>query len=314
LAAVSLAFNLIIVIALGVFARKRGIVGEGFEQSLTSLMINITLPCMIIQSLRMPLSPGGLRNCASILLLGCVVLVFYFAVGFLMYRVVGRGSRGRTFRFGTIFNNYTFMGLPVIDSLFGQAGMFVIVIFVIPFRLAYFCSAKPMLSPPALEKTPLSLRGLCGGFFNPPVAAALVGMFFYLTQFPLAEPISHVLTQVGGVSSPLGMLLCGISLGSFAPRDFAQLRRLALPLFRNCVMPLLTIALVLPLPVEPLMKQVVTVFAALPVASLLAAFTIQFDPGADAKLESAGAVFFSTLLSPVTVPLFALLAAHIFPL
>lgn len=310
--AASLAFELLVMISIGIFIRRRGIVGEEFASSLTNFMLTVTLPCMIVQSMNLPFSRQQMKQGGTLLLVSLVLLSLYFILGQLTYRLVGGGARGRSFRFGCIFTNFTFMGLPVVDSLYGQEGLFYFVIFIIPFRLAYYASAAPLLTPAELRPANRSALHALRGFITPPVLAAFLGLFLYVTQLPLPTLIHHILSTVGGVSTPLGMILCGLSLGGFRVKDFASPRYLALPALRNLAIPALTCALLLPLPLAPMIKQLLTVFAALPVASLLAAFTIQYDPDPASRLESGGAVFLSTLLSAVTLPLWAYLAALIF--
>lgn len=312
MAALTLAFELMIMISIGIFARRSGMIGKDFGSSLTRFMLNITLPCMIIQSLQIPFSHEQLRTCGLLFALSMGLLILYFTLGQLMYTILGKGSRGRTFRFGTMFTNFTFMGLPAIESLYGQEGLFLFVIFVIPFRLAYYSSAKPLLTPPELKYRSHTVLATLRGFFSPPVAAALTGLLLYATQLPLPGPVSHIMETVGGMSSPLGMILCGISLAEFRGKEFRSPRYLAFPLFRNLLVPALTATLLLLLPIDPLIKKILTVFAALPVASLLAAFTMEYDPDPESQKESAGSVFFSTLLSALTVPLWAYFAELLF--
>ncbi|MDD2956780.1 MAG: hypothetical protein PHD67_10805, partial [Oscillospiraceae bacterium] len=78
-------------------------------------------------------------------------------------------------------------------------------------------------------------------------------------------------------------------------------RYLRLPLIRNLAMPAVFFFLTRLLPLDPTLSNIVVIYAALPVASLLAAFTIRYDP--DSQFESAGSVLISTLLSAVTIPL-----------
>ncbi len=312
MAAVSLAFELIVMISIGIFAVRSGIIGKEFEESLISFMISITIPCMIIQSFDVPFSPEQLRQCGLVLSLSLLMLLFYFVLGQGMYTLTGKGARGRAFRFGTMFTNFTFMGLPVIQSLFGQEGLFLFVLFVIPFRLAYFSLAKPFLTPPELKEKGRGPKAFLQAIFTPPVIAVFIGLGLYFFQLKLPAPVSHILTSVGNVTSPMGMILCGISLGGFQPREFLHLKHFFLPVFRNFALPALTVLLLFFLPVPVLMKKIIVIFAAMPVASLLAAFTAQYDPDPRAKLESGGAVFFSTLLSALSIPLWALWVDMIF--
>ena len=55
------------------------------------------------------------------------------------------------------------------------------------------------------------------------------------------------------------------------------------------------------------------IFTALPTASLLAAFTIQYDPSRDSQFEAAATVLLSTLLSAFTIPLWAAVLGVCYP-
>lgn len=309
--AVLLAFEMIAMISVGIFIRKRGIVSEDFGSSLTAFLLNISLPCMIVGSLQMPFSYDKLGESALLLGISVLLLLVYFLLGQLVYVLLGKGAKGRTARFGTIFTNFTFMGIPVIEALYGQEGLFAFVIFVIPFRLAYYSSAKPLLSPMKQNRSRAGL-GVLRGFLTPPVAAALTGLLLYTVQITIPAPIGNILNSIGSTASPLGMILCGISLAEFSWREFRAPRLLAVPLFCNVAKPAITALLVFALPIDPLVKKIIVVFAALPVASLLAAFTLEYDLSPDARQVSSATVFFSTVLSALTVPFWAFLAELMF--
>ena len=82
---------------------------------------------------------------------------------------------------------------------------------------------------------------------------------------------------------------------------------------RNLLIPALFLALALLFRLERELAQVVVMFAALPVASLIAAFTIQYDPSPESQFEAAAAVLLSTFCAAFTIPLWANLIALFFP-
>ena len=61
------------------------------------------------------------------------------------------------------------------------------------------------------------------------------------------------------------------------------------------------------------LARVAVIFTALPTASLLAAFTIQYDPSRDSQFEAAATVLLSTLLSAFTIPLWAAVLGVCYP-
>ncbi|NCB63541.1 MAG: hypothetical protein EOM52_07995, partial [Clostridia bacterium] len=297
--AFSLSVQLICLIILGIFIQKRGLVDNRFDQSLSNFLLDISLPCVIVKSLNVEFSPGELLNCGVLLALALGVFAVSAALGQLFYRFSGKTAAGRILRFGTMFSNFTFVGFPVVETLNGEQGLFYFVVFLVPIRMIYYSSAKPLLAPPGLELEKKTALAHIRSWMTPPVIAVFVGLFLYLTQLPLPSLVTSIVGSVGSVCSPMGMILCGISLGKYEIRSLLKPRNLLLPLVRNLLCPALFFGAMLLLPVDPLIAKVVVIFAALPVASLLAAFTIQYDPAPESCFLSAGGVLLSTLLSAV---------------
>lgn len=303
--AAKLAIQLILMVGVGFFVVRTRIVGEGFEKQLTSLIMKIILPCMIVKSMMGAFSVEALKNSGQLVLLAIVLLVITFVLGQVMYRLMGKTSSGRIMRFCMIFTNFTFVGIPVIETLFGDMGVFYFVIFVVPYRMVYYSAAQPMLTPPGQTHEKRSFGAMLKGWFSVPVVAVFVGLFLYLTQIQLPSPVSGVINSIGSCASPLGMLLCGMSLGRYPIRKLLRPRYLWVPLVRNLLLPALVLGLSLLIGLEREIAQQVVMFAALPVASLLAAFTIQYDPDQETQFEAAAAVLLSTFFCAFTIPLWA---------
>jgi predicted permease len=194
-----------------------------------------------------------------------------------------KSASGRLLRFGMIFTNFTFVGMPVVEALYGQQGLFYFVVFLVPIRMIYYSSAKPMLSPPGIMHARPTVIERLKGYFSPPVAAVFVGLILYLTGLPLPGVLTNVIGSVGATCSPLGMILSGISLSKYNFKALLRPRYLRLPLVRILVMPAVLFGLTRLLPLDAALSNIVVIYAALPLPSLLAAFTIQYDP--DSQFE-----------------------------
>lgn len=310
--AFQLSLQLIILIVIGFFVWRLGMVDEKFDKSLTTFLINIALPCMIIKSFSAPFSSGELINCAILVIISIVYLALCFGIGQFIYRAYGKNHTGRMLRFGAMFTNFSFVGMPVAEALYGQTGLLYFVVFIVPIRMVYYSSAKALLSPPGTTREKESFWQHLKGWFSPPVVAVFVGLALYITGFTFPAPIDKTISGIGAITSPLGMMLCGISLGKNNIKSLIKPKYLLMPILRNILIPVLTIAIMYFIPVDPLVAKIVVIYAALPVASLLAAFTIQYDPDPEARLESSGSVFFSILVCSITIPLWAQLAEYLF--
>lgn len=310
--ALRLSAELLIMIGIGFAVWRLGFVDKKFDTSLTAFILNISLPCMIISSFDAPFSEQELKNCFILLGVSVIILALSFAVGQGCFKLCGGGYSGRILRFGTIFTNFSFVGMPIVEQLYGKTGLLYFVVFLVPIRMVYYSAAKPLLSPPGVVFARESLWQRVMGWFSPPVVAVFIGLFLYITGLRLPGIIDDVVESVGRICSPMGMILCGISLGKHRLRELMRVKYMLMPLVRNLLMPLLTIGVLLLLPIEPLLSKVIVIFAALPVASLTAAFTLQYDPEPEAHLESAGAVLSSVIACALTMPLWVQLSDTLF--
>lgn len=311
--AAALSVQLILMAAIGVFAWRAKIVSGDFDRQLTSFLMKIALPCMIVRSMSGAFSWEELKNCGRLVVIALTMWAVTFGLGQLAYHLLGKTASARIMRFGMMYTNFTFVGIPVMEALYGDTGVFYFVVFLVPYRMIYYSSAEPLLSPPGVEHKERTLAEKLKGWFSPPVMAVFVGLALYVTQWKLPAPVSGVIDSLGGCASPLGMVLCGISLGKYEFKKLLRPRYLWTPLVRVALLPALILGLTLLAGLEPELARVAVIFAALPVPSLLAAFTIQYDPDRESQFQAAAAVLLSTLLSAFTIPLWAWVLGICFP-
>ena len=311
--AFQLSVQLLLLIAVGVLVWRLGLLDEKFDQSLAALVLNVCLPCMIVRSFCTDYDPNQLKNCVVLVGLSAALMCLWFGVGQLVFRLHKRSFTGRILRFGAMFTNFSFVGFPVVQQLYGDTGLLYFVIFTMPIRMVYYSSAQPLLAPPGVNIGKKSFRESLRGWFSPPVVAVFIGLALYLSGCRFPAPVDKAVASIGATASPLGMILCGITIGKNDPKALLSPRYLRMPLLRNLLMPLITLPVVYFLPLDPAVAKIILIYAALPVASMLNAFTIEYDAGEpEAILESAGSVFYSTLLCAVTIPLWAQAAELLF--
>lgn len=305
-----LALKIIILIALGCFARRRRLMPDGFDKMLTRFVMAIPLPCMIINSFNMEFSAKDLANCPVILVLALVCLVLVFLLGQLVYLRMSKSGTARAARFALMFTNFTFFGLPVVSELYGAHGAFYYVIFTLPIRIVFYGCAPIMLGEPG---TRTDLRETLKKFLCEPVVAVFIGFFLYITQLRLPDVVTNLLSTLGGMASPLGLMLCGCII---ADADWKGVLRYPcvfwISALRLIVIPAIVSGAFYLLGVDTeIIRSVVFCFA-MPVASLLPAFSLRYNPdNLEGRLAGSYMVIVSTVFCVVTVPLWALLMEFI---
>ena len=138
---------------------------------------------------------------------------------------------------------------------------------------------------------------------NPSILVVFLGLFLMLTGLRPPELVQTAIRRVGDITGPLAMILIGTTLAEMKLREAFSLQAWLLSLIRLVVMPLITLGALL-LRAETLAGQVAFVLCAMPVATNTVVLSERY--GAD-HLLAGKAVFLSTLLSLLSVPLLTLL-------
>lgn len=292
-------FEMLVVLfamALGYGAHRLGYLGGETDQKLCKVILNITMPAMIVGAV---VTGETLPELAEILAVLGVAAVFYlleFAFALLAPRLLGGtpGQKG-VWRFALVFANVAFIGYPVTEALFGRGALFYAVILAMPFNLLAYTLGPLMLVG--------ARRFHWRQAVTPCTVAALVGLFFALTRLRPPAIVGRCLSFVGDITVPLsllvvGSLLAGLSLGQV----FRAPRLWALSAVRLLVMPAALFLILRALGTEPMLLGIAVVQMAMPVAVNGSMLCMEY--GGD-KECMAQATLLTTAASIVTIPLVA---------
>lgn len=310
--AVTLAFELLLMTLLGVFIQKMKFVGPDFADQLTAIIMKVLLPMLIFYSMKSApsFSSERLTTCLVAIVLGAVVMLVSIGIGQLFYLKSGKSGLGRLLRYALIFTNFTFMGMPVIDALFGSLGTLYYVFFMIPVRIAYYGLPEVLMTPPEKQIKHSFVAHVKAVLLNPTMIAIALGILFWITGWQLPEVIDHVVNQGYTICSPLGLILGGLILGKYSFRRLLSLKYIKASALRLLLMPAILCAgtrLLLLFDIEPIICNIIVIYGALPTASLLPVYALQYDPDPENQFAAVGTYVVTTLLSTITIPLWYLL-------
>lgn len=311
--AVNLSVQLLLIVGLGIFIGRRGIVDKDFSRQLTALLMNISIPCTVLKSVMDSFRWDELKSCVQLIALAIALWLITLGIGQLIYCGMRKSPTGRIMRYTVMFPAYVFVGFPVIEALYGQQGLFYLVILTVPYRIIYFTTAERFLLPLGQRHEKPSLKTRIKGWFSPAVIAILVALLLCLIEVKLPSPVAGVVNSLASCTSPLGMLLCGLSLSRYPFKKMLKPRFLLYPLVRNLAAPTLFLLIAKLLNLEPEVARVITAFAALPVVATLAVFAVRSDPDPEVQFEAAACVFLTALIAVITIPLWATFLNTFFP-
>lgn len=298
-------FILFILLGMGYFAGRRGIVSANATRDMTALLLKITLPATVFSSMVRDFDAELLRSGIQALWLGALFLLLGLALVFPLARWlrVPQKQRG-VWRFAAACPNNGFMGFPIILAVYGEDGLFLAALINLDCTLIFYTIGVWLVSRDAAAGERLSLRGVLLSNVN---LAMIAGLFFFLLQI---QPPAFLTTAVGylaDITTPLSMLVTGFSLAHDKPSDlFREKQAFSAALTRLILLPLLFLLLIhlLPLDANALAPRVVVLNLAMPSAALGLILATQYNCDVDLAGKS---IFLSSLLSAATIPLLLLI-------
>ncbi len=299
-------FILFVLVFLGYFLGKRGMVQKSSIPDFSNLVLKVTLPVTVFCSIVDQQGGESLRSCwqifpAVLLMYAFSTLITFVAIKLMRVKKEDQG----VWLFTGMLSNNGFMGLPLALSVFGSAGMFVMALANVVLNVLLFSIGVKFLTMHYEVKEKISLKKMLVNNVN---IAVVIGFIFLIFNIPLPGFIDQLLTYLANITSGLSMLVVGLSLSRLAFKEvFTDKKMFVLTAVRLAAIPLLTILVlrILPINLDPMVSSVLIMTAALPAASAQSMITEQYHTNTAA---SARAVFMTTLFSVVSVPLIMMLA------
>lgn len=289
--------QLTIMIFLGYFLCKIGMLNQDMNQRLTKIILQVTMPCMVLSSV---LENTGKRDYAMIALTFLVAALYYLLmpfVGFLLALLlrVPKNSRG-LYTFMAVYENIGFMGFPLISAIYGSSAIIYTAIFNILFNVTAFSCGPFMLSIGTGRKNGFNLKSL----LSPGTLLSVFAIIVYLTGISFPDVLSGPISYLGNVTTPFAMMLIGSTLALMDIREvFNDLHVYPFLLVRQILLPFITFPLLKFFIHDELLLGVTFILYIMPAASNCVLFATSYD--GDESL-AAKTVFISTLLSIVTIP------------
>lgn len=288
---------ILILILVGYFTVKKGMFTKESLGSITSFLLYIVTPCLIVSSF-LSAESGKLDGWTLLLaaVLPALSIVISIALSYLFFRREPSGRR-RVLRFSMIFCNVGFMGIPLVEGIVGSEGVLYGSFFIAVFNIFCWTYGYVMMGGGKVRLKALLL--------NPGLIGLVIGLPLYLLDVPVPALFVEPVELISALNTPLAMIVVGGYIAQVKLRAFvSDLAVYKMAVLRLVVAPLLYLALVWLLRPDETLLMSTVIQAATPVAANCVLFAVQYD--SDAELASKS-VAVSTALSVVTIPLLTVL-------
>lgn len=283
------------IIIIGYIVKKTKFVTGDFQKKLSSFLLKVTVPLLIISSAsQADSSRAGQRVPLTFLIAVLVFLVLPF-MGSLIGRLLRVPQDERSvYKFMTVFSNLSFMGFPVIASIFGTDAVIYAVIFNLVFNMVQFTYGVMLFKGERLTFDPKV-------FLTPVIVSSVLGIIIFITGFTVQGPLGLAFESVGGITTPSAMLVIGFSLADIPIREaFSDVRLYLFTFIKQVLLPVAAYFILKIFIHDELILGVSVIIIAMPVATMAVILANQYDR--HTSLATRG-VFLTTLASVVTIPL-----------
>ncbi|WP_337388533.1 AEC family transporter [Prevotella sp.] len=291
---------LFIIVVLGYALCKLGYMGEDFDRKLSSIVVDVTCPLLILSSVMGESLPDR-TLILPLLGVGFLTYVLLLVFGFFVPRLIAadRDDQGMI-GFALMFANVGFIGYPIVSSIFGAKAVFYAALLNMPNTFFIF-TAGVMLVKGEYSVRKLNLKLL----FSPAMIAAFVAALLVALDVHTPEIVARPVTMVGNITVPAALMIIGSSMARLPLHDIIGSPKVYVAsVVRLGVVPLSLYFFFKECGVSDIVNEINTVVIAMPVASFGTMFCMKYGRNPALMTEMT---FITTVGSIFTIPLITML-------
>ena len=286
-------------IVLGYIAKPKK---ESLED-IAKLVINYGIPALIFSAFVLEFNIDMLFSMSAVLAFAVGSALVGYGVSYLVIKTAKIDTKMRPeFLLATAYGNTGFIGIPVCLAIFGREGALLAAVFDFGMTFVVFSLGLFVL----LGSKQGNIREAFKNLINPPIIAFIVGLIFALTNIPIPELAMTGINMLGAMAPPLAMLFVGgmLSHVDLGKLQFPAKAMVSLVLTRLIFIPLVIVVFIKFFGITGVVAGEILLQAATPT---MVAAPLLYQRYIGNAAFSTSAVFITTLLCVITIPLIMLL-------
>lgn len=284
--------TMFIMLAIGFVCARLGMFTRKGRESQVNVFINVMIPCSVISAFYKSLTPDVLKQGSWMVFAFTVNLTFCWLIGKVLYRRIRPDEQG-ILKYATIISNAQFMGFPIVLTVFGEEGLMLASMAMIPATIFSWTVALAQFT--SMD----GKQGIKSVLKHPCFLAVIIGIVLGVLQIPLHSSITDALERMGNCVMPIAMLIIGSILAGVKPKSILDWKLYYFSAIRLIGIPAVLYLLFTVMRLDPLVRNVTVVMSATPAGTITA--MLAEEHGANAEFASQ-LIFVSTLLSIITLP------------
>ena len=286
-----------LLVMAGLYARHKRLVTDESQAQISGIVVRIAYPAIILSGAIT--DEPHVTGTELLFTFGVTLalLIFLLAGAWILPRILRYEKKYYTVvNLMTMFSSIGFMGVPMIDALYGKGALIYLTVFLIPFTLLFYSYAMT------------AIKGGAGSGFrlrdvlNEGMLACFLAVPLYLANVQVPCALQATLHMLGAMTAPLAMLLMGALLADMDWRGmFSDVRIWAFSLVKMIILPAAVVLALGRFVDSPVLLGVCMAAIATPVGNGLALLAAMYNK--EAYPVSMKGITLTTLVAPITMPI-----------
>lgn len=298
---------MLMLLAVGFGLYKGKLLGDEATKQLSNIALTVINPIVIFNAYQTEFDPAKLRGLLIALGLSLASQVLLIIAAMIVIRPSRKSYE--TERFAISYTNCAFMGIPLVEAVFGADGVFYLTAFVTIFNIFLWTHGVVVMQGKTESSAKARLAELVKILTSPAIISIALGLVFFFTGLRLPSLVQTPLNYLGAMNTPIAMIVSGATIAKSGLPDCFKTRSVyLLQTAKLLLVPALLAGLFVPLQlfgVNSVVINTVLIAAAAPTASATIMFAYKHNR--DEKCASNHFTL-STLASIITIPLMLMLS------
>lgn len=294
-----------LLIILGFILFKIKVITTEGRKQLSEIILTIVSPALVFMVYQDEFKPELLGG----ILWSFALAVLSISVGILFSKltVSKKDADYKIGQFAVIYTNCGYMGIPLIQGVFGSEGVMYVASYLTVFNLFVWSHGIMHMSGKG------GFSSLLKVIKNPTIIAVALGLICFATGFRIHHIPATTLNYIKELNTPLAMLVAGATMAQSDLLGALKKKAVMIPvLLKLVIFPLLVIALfkLLPIPNE-MVFTVSVIAAACPTATITTLYALRYGRNACMASEIFA---ISTFLCGISLPIVTVLSSFVYNL
>lgn len=291
-----------LLILVGALCYKLKLINKDTNKSLSNLVLMLVNPVVVFHSYQRAFEKEMLMGLLISIILAVLTHVFGILCSYIFLHSK-REDRIGLERFAVVYSNCGFMGIPLVNGVFGSEGVFYVTAYLTVFNLFVWTQGVILVTGKKDKST------IAKAFLNPSIIAALVGFAFFTLRLSLPNVVLQSVEYIASLNTPLAMLVAGVTIiQNNIIKVFINLRIYFIAFIKLLLVPIAMLLLFQTFRLSQTITLTAVLAAACPTGAMGTLFALRYgkDSGYASQLFTM-----TTILSMLTIPIVMTIAEAI---